>query len=429
MANQQQLALLKQGTDVWNRWRKEHPDIQPDLLEADLVGVDLKKANLSFTNLNEADLTLASLSEANLTGASLFMTNLLNSDLSRANLRRANFTFATLTAATLSSADLTQANLTAAKLTAAKLVKARLVEAKLNKAILSKADLSGANLSRANLNRANLSGANLSRVNLSSANLSRADLSRAILTGKANLTQANLYMAILSETDFTEAVLQGAMLNNASLVKTNLKKANLTDCSIYGISAWNVVLDGAIQSSLVVTLPHEPTITVDNLEVAQFIYLLLNNQKIRDVLNTITSKVVLILGRFTPERKKVLNAIREELRRQKYLPVLFDFEKPRSQDFTETIITLAHLSRFIIADLTLPRSIPQELQAIVPSLAVPVQPILEASKKEYSMFRDLKKYAWVLPLYQYNNLTDLLASLEEKVITPAERKATELESR
>jgi hypothetical protein len=240
--------------------------------------------------------------------------------------------------------------------------------------------------------------------------------------------QANLYMAILSEADCTEAALEGAILNNASLVATNLKKANLTDCSIYGISAWNVVLDGAIQSRLVITLPSEPTITVDNLEVAQFIYLLLNNQKIRDVLNTITSKVVLILGRFTPERKRVLDAIRKELRRQKYLPVLFDFEKPRSRNFTETIVTLAHLSRFVIADLTLPRSTPQELQAIVPSLAVPIQPILQASKNEYSMSPDLKKYAWFLPLYRYNSLADLLTSLEEKVITPAEKKATELEN-
>ena len=45
---------------------------------------------------------------------------------------------------------------------------------------------------------------------------------------------------------------------------------------------------------------------MDDLEIAQFIYLLLNNQKIRHVIDTITSKIVLILGRFTPERKAVL---------------------------------------------------------------------------------------------------------------------------
>jgi hypothetical protein len=71
--------------------------------------------------------------------------------------------------------------------------------------------------------------------------------------------------------------------------------------------------------------------------VAQFIYLLLNNEKIRSVIDTITSKVALILGRFTPDRKIVLDAIREELRNQNYLPVLFDFQKPDNKDLTGTI--------------------------------------------------------------------------------------------
>jgi hypothetical protein len=47
---------------------------------------------------------------------------------------------------------------------------------------------------------------------------------------------------------------------------------------------------------------------------------MLHNEKIRDVIDTITSKAVLILGRFTQERKPVLEALREELRQRKYLP-------------------------------------------------------------------------------------------------------------
>ena len=60
----------------------------------------------------------------------------------------------------------------------------------------------------------------------------------------------------------------------------------------------------------------EPEITIDDIEVAQFVYLLLYNQKIRKVIDTITSKAVLILGRFTEEHKRGLNAIRDELRRR-----------------------------------------------------------------------------------------------------------------
>jgi hypothetical protein len=197
---------------------------------------------------------------------------------------------------------------------------------------------------------------------------------------------------------------------------------------VYGISAWNVKLEDATQLNLVITHNKEPVITVDNLEVAQFIYLLLHNEKIREVIDTITSKAVLILGRFTPpERKAVLDALRDELRHRNYLPIVFDFEKPANRDLTETISTLAHMVRFIIADLTEAKSIPQELQQIVPDLpSVPVQPILQASAEEYSMFEHFRRYPWVLEIYQYDSPQDVIASLTDKVIAPAEVKAKEL---
>ena len=53
------------------------------------------------------------------------------------------------------------------------------------------------------------------------------------------------------------------------------------------------------QTNLIIDPPRMSSITVDNLEVAQFIHLLINNEKIRDVIDAITSKMVLILGRFT----------------------------------------------------------------------------------------------------------------------------------
>ena len=74
---------------------------------------------------------------------------------------------------------------------------------------------------------------------------------------------------------------------------------------------------------MVVTSEDQPAITVDNIEVAQFVYLLLHNQKIRGVIDTTTSKTVLILGRFTDERKAVLDALREELRKRDYLPRVY----------------------------------------------------------------------------------------------------------
>ncbi len=196
-----------------------------------------------------------------------------------------------------------------------------------------------------------------------------------------------------------------------------------------GISAWKLKLSEAKQQNLVITPSDEPVITVDNIEVAQFIYLMLNNQKIRDVIDTITSKAVLILGHFTDERKAVLDTLREELRKRNYLPILFDFAVPATRDITETISLLARMARFIVADLTDPSSIPKELEAIVPDLAVPVQPLLEGASRPYAMFKDYWKYDWVLPVYRYEGIEPLLAALAENVIAPAEGKVKALEER
>lgn len=110
--------------------------------------------------------------------------------------------------------------------------------------------------------------------------------------------------------------------------------------------------------------------------------------------------------------------------------MLFDFDKPATRNIAETVRTLAHLSRFVIADITDPKSIPLELQTIVPDLAVPVQPLLLRGKAEFSMFPEMrKKYHWVLATHQYSDIEDLLASLGDKVIEPAVQKARELEKR
>jgi uncharacterized protein YjbI with pentapeptide repeats len=385
MANNEHVALLNKGVAAWNAWRDENPNILPDFSGANLggahlAGASLRGANLSGANLSEVLLTQADLSMADLSGA-----NLNGAHLSGANLSEAD----------LSGAHLFDAYLFGANLARAKLSGAHLIGANLTRADLSKADLSGANLFNANLHEARLIGANLAR-----ANLSEADLS-------------------------------GANLEGTALVDADLTGADLTGCRVYGASAWRLKLDERTkQQNLVITPAGEPAITVDNIEVAQFIYLMLHNQKIRDVIDTITSKAVLILGRFTDERKAVLDTLRGELRKHNYLPILFDFDVPATRDITETVSLLARMARFIIADLTDSSSIPKELEAIIPDLAVPVQPLLlETSPRPYAMFKDYWKYDWVLPIYRYEGLEQLLATLAEKVITPAEGKVRALEER
>jgi uncharacterized protein YjbI with pentapeptide repeats len=391
MANDQQLAMLRDSVHQWNFWRKENPGLVIDLSKADLHEADLWEADLHGAHLNEADLGNAQLYRA---------------DLNSAHLHKAHLYRAYLSGANLSGVDLSEANLR----------KANLIAVDLSSANLIAADLSGADLREADLREAYLSGAHLYRADLSEADLRKANLCGTDLTG-ANLSRADLSGADLSNADLSETVCIG----------TKLLHATLTGCRVYGSASWDIQLDGATQEALCITPSDQPAITVDHLAVAQFIYLMLNNHNVRQVIDIITSKVVLILGCFTPERKVILEALREELRGQEYLPIVFDFEVPAPRDLTETVSTLARMARFVIADLTNAESMPPELAGIIPNLpSVTVQPLIQEGDGGYAMFEHWQQYPWVLALYRYPHVEGLLASLKQYVLDPAEQRVKEL---
>jgi uncharacterized protein YjbI with pentapeptide repeats len=411
--NEEHLKLLKQGVEAWNRWRKEKPDIRPNLFGANLCRADLRAANLSAADLYGADLSGADLREADLSGA-----NLREADLRGADLREAYLRGADLRGAHLSGADLSGANLSGAHLIRADLREADLIEADLSGAHLHGADLYGANLIEADLSKAYLIEANLIEAGLRGADLSGAHLHGADLSG------AHLRGADLSGAHLIRADLRGADLEKATLVETDLEKATLTGCSIYGISAWDLNLKGAAQSGLIITPRDDPIIQVDDLEVAQFIYLLLNYEKLRSVFNAVTERGVLILGRFGDGGLELLQAIAAKLRESNYLPIIFEFDRPESRNLTETISTLAGLSRFVIADLSGP-SVPQELYATVPHFKIPFVPIIEKGRKKFALFVDISEYPWVLPTVEFEDKAQLLELLPGEIIAPAEEKHQE----
>ena len=111
----------------------------------------------------------------------------------------------------------------------------------------------------------------------------------------------------------------------------------------------------------------------------------------------------------------------------KYLPILFDFEKPVSRDTDETITLLARMARFVIADVTDAKAVLQELRAIVPDLpSVPVQPIILAIQEEPGMFDFYRGRPSFLKIHSYSRQELLISELGEKVIRPAELKVQEL---
>ena len=123
-----------------------------------------------------------------------------------------------------------------------------------------------------------------------------------------------------------------------------------------------------------------------------------------------------------------MERLREELRKRGYLPIVFNFDKPETKDFTETVRLLAGLSKFVIADLSSPKSVPYELSAIVSQTMIPFQPIIEAGETPFAMLQDL----WtsypdrVLQPIQYPSVARLVETMDAEIIGPAEARFDEL---
>lgn len=472
MANQEHVNILFQGVDVWNKWRENNPNIKIDLTRADLSNINLSGINLNRADLYEINLSNANLSNAWLDFAGIDYSKLINANLHGAHIEGTVFIGSDLTEADLSNTHSLPGVITnrhgnnAPNFRDAKLIKANLTESSFyganfawvdfshaiiknasldncdfvcaifEEAILFGSDFTNAlmtstNLQRADLQEVILSSSNLSRSNLAGANLQNANLSSSKMGGcdltEANLQNANLSGSMMGGCNLTGANLRGANLSVTVLVNVKIHKAILSESSVYGASIWDLEGEIAEQKDIVITPRGESTITVDNVKVAQFIYLILNNEEIKNVINTLTSKTVLILGRFTPERKEILDTLRNELRRYDLLPILFDFDRPVDKDITETIKTLAGLCLFMIADITNPRSSPLELQAIIPDFQIPLVPIIQEGEQPFSMMADLQsKHNWVLDTCSYDSVETLIKTLELGIIEPAMKKHAEL---
>jgi hypothetical protein len=290
-------------------------------------------------------------------------------------------------------------------------------------------NLNDYNMCNANLIQADLRDAELINTNFHEANLGGAKLNRAKLIG-ANFCRTDLY-----ETDLSEANLTGANLQGTQLARTNFRDARLIGCTIYGLSAWNLQLKKAEQKGLRILYKvqqanrewDEGEFPVPDLEVAQFAFLLLDNTRINNFFNTMTSKAVLIMGRFQPKaRKTIIDGLRRNLRKAGFLPIVFDFDRPTDRDFAETIKTLVGLCQFAIVDITNPRSTPLELDATVKDYQVPFVPIIQKGKKPFSMFNDLQKYGWMLKTLTYESPANLSRVTKPLIIDRALKVCNEI---
>lgn len=304
------LERIKDGADAWNGWRVGNRDAEIDLAGADLTRADLRRADLVNVNLTGACLKSAQLIGANLTGA------------------------------VLNDADLRQAKLTEACLDNVSAVRASFIEADLHYTRLT-----GANLSQSSFYGADLTGSDLSRAQLYRADLRWANLRETVIAD-ANMTDADLYHADLHSARLIDVDLTQARLDLATLADGEISR-----CHVYGVSAWDVKLDGTEQSELIITQPGEPTIAVDDLDAAQFINLLMHSPALRDRVAGVSARLALVLAARVPGCEDRLAALTLALQSAGWITVHYDIGDAERGQIQATLKSTMRFCGAAVVDL------------------------------------------------------------------------------
>jgi len=352
--------------------------------------------------------------------------------------------------------------------------------AKLDRANLERADLAGVHLERASLTGAHVRYANLSNVHAERVDLSGADFRGATLaqgdfrhatarpgtsglgtsfihgnlrganfTG-ATLDEARFSSANLTEARFDHAEMRGALLDDAILDSTSLIGTKLGGAHVYGTFIRRVKTDETTDQTALFLDVHvvwerdrprrrRPSRSgldliefteVNDIRLAQFHDIVDEAGSVGKLLAATTRRVVLILGRFLPRQKRVLEALAEALRARGKIAVIFDFPSPDNREISDTVRFIAGMAQFIVVDMTKASSVPLELQATIPELMIPVVPIVQSGHPIFSMFADLqRRYFWIQRPVSYESVKQLVAHVDEAIIIPAQEAEREIKER
>ncbi|MBV2126183.1 MAG: pentapeptide repeat-containing protein [Candidatus Thiodiazotropha sp. (ex Ctena orbiculata)] len=357
------------------------------------------------------DLTGINLDGLDLTGVSFWKVRLCDS---------------TLRGASVENVDFRDADLANCDLREMRAAGADFGWSSLDGANLSGSDCSGSNFEEVHAERTNFSHCLLNGCNFRKTRLAYSLFNSCDLAG-ANLYNADLGSAEIRGTDLSGADLRFAILTYATLAHVNLSGADLERSWVFGVSAWDVEVDNDTkESELGIDRSRHPWLawnhslpqcTAPGLEFAQLLGLVYGNQKLGRLIDAVSRRMVLILGRFSPDRLAVLTALHEDLRGRDLAPVIFNFDGPEEKNVTETVRVLGGLAGWVVADLSDPKSVPQEIGALVPSYPnVPLIPIIQGDQDPYAMFPDWQDEHNVLETIRYKDAEDLTGRVENEML-------------
>ena len=264
--------LSKSSAASWNNWRKSN-EFSP---------LDLSNANLSNRFLNEFDFSYC---------------NLINTSFKNSELKKAAF----------KNSDISYAEFSESNLSDAYFLDTLSLRTQFNYSLFRNTKFQNFDAISADF-----TGSKLHNVSIDSSKIDFCIFEAAIFENttisKTSLMVSSFYKTDLSYSKFLDCRFKGSLF-----IKTNVEQSTFENCNIFGISCWKISGTPRLTKNLNISDYKEPPITLDNLENAQFLYLLLSNSRIPSVIDSLTTKIVLILGRFSDQQNSILDLIRYKI--------------------------------------------------------------------------------------------------------------------
>lgn len=281
------------------------------------------------------------------------------------------------------------------------------------------------NFSNTSFHKATFEGAGFPNADMTNCYIYEADLSYARFPG-ADFSGSMMRKVYCKGTDFSNGMFKNCVLNNATFIETNFSGAHIEGCNVYGVSAWEIaVSDKTVQKELFLhpdnlagaDLSNDKKLCMaDDIALAQFVYFIQHDDGFGKSLKQLNSKSVLLLGKFREGGLDLLQSVAEWLRSKGYIPVIFDFNPTENKNIIENVVTMAGLSKFVLANLE-GESVPAELAKITANFRNPLIAWIHDDLHDsiYAMFKDVIALDHV-QYFTYTNQQNLDTQLEKEVL-------------
>ena len=241
----------------------------------------------------------------------------------------------------------------------------------------------------------------------------------------ASFENVQLPHSVWSDIKLEDSRWRNVDLRHASFFRVNCDGASFENCNVFGLGVCELAGQLRRESRLLCGEGPDPLL-LNDLRFAPFLHELAYEDAFGRVVEALTAKFVLILGRFTDDRKPILDRLRRALRHFGYVPHLVDYDC--KQSWLHVVKTAAMCSRFVIADLTEPRSVPAEVVEILRLReTLIVAPIVQAGYDEPPIFGELRATGQLLTKYEYRDADVLIRHLATAVIEPCETTIERME--